>query len=620
MTQSFRAVLVGMALAVASLVAAPVSAQTFTLPELGFQSSGTCRQLAVRDRDSKAMVPLGCMTSGKWQLTPDSLQITGTGSTGDTSGMSARVPNGAARTLAERAFDRISILDYGGRGNFDGSAGTDNLAAWNAAAATGKCVYFPPGAYYFSAATPQVTNKTLCIKGDSVEASQIVFASAASGGFSANQSDFRYQVHVSDISIKTLGNENGTALSAIWSDADATFNVNQRRMTISNVLLAGNSNQGQGWRRGIYAKNAQASSIQDFTFVGRTTATGPGGSQVEADLTHADEGVFLDNGAFGTLGGYMTRVRITSAKSCVTIYSAQKSIEGVNFSQFDCGGAAKGINFDTFLDSPGLVVANGHISAFRCGICGKNFTQAQISSLLIYKIPNGPGADFYGIDSTSSDNINFSNSTLINQNPNLANGNFYGIRLTDSNYAQLTNNAYFIPTCGVVISGASSENFGTNQITSGQIGGGSTGAVCDTSGGNNNIGTGSFLSKQSSSGAPLISTAGIGLVSTAERAVYTGQKYRVSGSLKMASGGSATEAALSISKAGDSTALCDFGLLPNELTDRRPMPATSSVSMSTAGICTVTQSGTLRFMLYGTSVGGNSQGFDKGAQITMEQL
>lgn len=58
----------------------PVSAQTFTLPEIGLQNSGACQQLAVRDRSSKAMLPLGCLdvASKRWKLTPGEVRLEGT--------------------------------------------------------------------------------------------------------------------------------------------------------------------------------------------------------------------------------------------------------------------------------------------------------------------------------------------------------------------------------------------------------------------------------------------------------------------------------------------------------------------------------------------------------------
>ncbi|GLS44355.1 hypothetical protein [Methylobacterium brachythecii] len=47
-------------------------AQTYTLPEIGLQNIGSCRQFAVRDRTSTTMVPLGCFDTTKqtFQLAP----------------------------------------------------------------------------------------------------------------------------------------------------------------------------------------------------------------------------------------------------------------------------------------------------------------------------------------------------------------------------------------------------------------------------------------------------------------------------------------------------------------------------------------------------------------------
>ncbi|WP_193763160.1 hypothetical protein, partial [Methylorubrum sp. Q1] len=64
MIRSFRAVFAALAVAVGCVAAAPASAQTYTVPEIGFQDSGTCPQLAIRDRGSKTMVPFGCVLSG----------------------------------------------------------------------------------------------------------------------------------------------------------------------------------------------------------------------------------------------------------------------------------------------------------------------------------------------------------------------------------------------------------------------------------------------------------------------------------------------------------------------------------------------------------------------------
>ncbi|GJE70714.1 hypothetical protein [Methylorubrum podarium] len=73
MTSSLRLGLA--ALAALGAVTAQAPAQTFTLPEIGLQGSGSCRQLAVRERDTQTMVPVGCIdtTSKKWTLSPEKL-------------------------------------------------------------------------------------------------------------------------------------------------------------------------------------------------------------------------------------------------------------------------------------------------------------------------------------------------------------------------------------------------------------------------------------------------------------------------------------------------------------------------------------------------------------------
>ncbi|GJD51072.1 hypothetical protein OPKNFCMD_3823 [Methylobacterium crusticola] len=60
-----------------AILTAPAAAQTFALPEIGLQASGACRQLAVRDRVSTAMVPIGCLdvVGPGFRLTPSGLAM-----------------------------------------------------------------------------------------------------------------------------------------------------------------------------------------------------------------------------------------------------------------------------------------------------------------------------------------------------------------------------------------------------------------------------------------------------------------------------------------------------------------------------------------------------------------
>lgn len=116
-----------------------VTAQIYTLPELGLQNSGACPALAARERTSKTMVPLGCLnTSSKtWTLTPGKVTLPAVdqGSTGDVSGMSVTVPGeNVARTLLGRLADiPLSVDSF--RGGACAGAVDDTCAVQAAIAA-----------------------------------------------------------------------------------------------------------------------------------------------------------------------------------------------------------------------------------------------------------------------------------------------------------------------------------------------------------------------------------------------------------------------------------------------------------------------------------------------------
>ena len=57
-------------------------------------------------------------------------------------------------TSREEILSHVSVRDFGARGDWNGSTGTDNTSAFNAAHATGKVVYVPAGKYLLSALAP----------------------------------------------------------------------------------------------------------------------------------------------------------------------------------------------------------------------------------------------------------------------------------------------------------------------------------------------------------------------------------------------------------------------------------------------------------------------------------
>lgn len=74
--------LISKALVALALLTGPLAAQSFTLPELGIQNTGSCRQLAARDRTNNTMVALGCLDTAGHGWKP----------LGDSSGMNITLP------------------------------------------------------------------------------------------------------------------------------------------------------------------------------------------------------------------------------------------------------------------------------------------------------------------------------------------------------------------------------------------------------------------------------------------------------------------------------------------------------------------------------------------------
>lgn len=561
---------------------------------------------------------LGTYQNGQYTSQPYNIQIQGSGSTGDVSGMCVKA---FGQTICRNLFalftDVPYITLYGGAGDFNGTTGTDNLAAWNAAAATGKCVKFPAGRYYFSATPSTITNSNLCAYGDGVEATVLIFAASATDGLVANQANYSQTVTVVDMTLATLGNETGSAIKASWSDADATLNSNERRFTARNVLFRGEGNQSHGWKRGYDLNNAQHFNISNSAFVGRQTNNGA----TPADTLYADDAIYITSGAYGTVAGHISNFIAYSAKRCINLYNGTTSIEGLNVSQFDCVGVGTGIAFNPGLASPGFVASNGHINSYSGGITGKFATDATLTNMLIYKTPSST-SDWYCFNLANSSYSVIANNTCKNQAPNVStSGNAYGIRLTDSTYDQINGNLFVLPTTGVTITGASGENFGRGNVTAGNVTNGTTSAVIDTSSGVNTIGTGNRIVSGANLSATTTATIGNPVSQSTQIGAHVGEKFRVTATLYVTNGATAGEV-LNIVKVGTGSGAASgvFQASAGQLTDRRPIAASATQSSTVTGIFTVTTTGTLQFTQFGQTTGSTGSVAAGDAQISAEQL
>ena len=206
-------------------LASPAAAQSVILPQLGIQSSGTCRSLTVRDTAANTNVPLGCVGAGGafralgdgsgLMVTPDAgaaagslakRLVTGTSpgtlaagddgritgavqaAGGDASGVNAAiagVTGVVARSLAARALDAINVRDFGAVG--DGVT-NDLVAIQKAAVTRGKDVFAPAGTYLVTLPSGQGLGAIpagTVVRGAGRDVTRIVIKSAGTAYFNA---------------------------------------------------------------------------------------------------------------------------------------------------------------------------------------------------------------------------------------------------------------------------------------------------------------------------------------------------------------------------------------------------------------------------------------------------
>ncbi|MCJ2107840.1 hypothetical protein MKK70_21165 [Methylobacterium sp. E-041] len=163
-----------LALVAFATLCAQAGAQTYTLPELGVQSSGATRSLAIRDRSNSTMVPLGYVDTSThgFVSTPNKIVLPSTdqGSTGELGGFSATV-NGVQKLIATRFSDQLDALlpDYsmanlGVKPDTGVDVSQAIVNATKTLPATGARLRLACGTYLLSS-TALVTNSYLHVQG-----------------------------------------------------------------------------------------------------------------------------------------------------------------------------------------------------------------------------------------------------------------------------------------------------------------------------------------------------------------------------------------------------------------------------------------------------------------------
>ncbi len=390
--------LISRALVALALLAGPVAAQTFTLPELGLQNSGSCRQLAARDRTSNAMIALGCLdTVAKgWNLTPQAVQIQGSGSTGNVSGMSATAadPSGftISRSLASKFADSVSLKDFGAVG--DGVT-SDDLAWRNAlsAIAGGGKLRIPCGVYKL---TPFAFNvlpyKELVIEG-SGSCSELYFPGLTGTALRINITHPFAAFHLRDFHLTTdTPSDTSFGIAAYGPSgnlaAAGAFN------DISHVVLRAHAGQYQTgyFGVGVYLNLVNNVTWDGFQYWG-ANADGSASKPykgVAVKFEGTPTGCTQTNGS-GVTTNFCYAVGYRFANSyltqCATCVLYGNYAQAVSFVNTDIQGSYIGIQVPAGQTAnDGLSYANGQIFAIQQGIqnlSAKSFSFVNASCQII---------------------------------------------------------------------------------------------------------------------------------------------------------------------------------------------------------------------------------------------
>ncbi|MCY1643266.1 glycosyl hydrolase family 28-related protein [Methylorubrum sp. SL192] len=339
---------------------------------------------------------LGRREGNKTVITPDTLQILGPGSTGDTSAMSYIVakPGAVARTLASRMADQISVKDFGAvcDGTADDTSGFQK-AITRLAAGDVPGLYVPSGSRCrVSSALSATLTTPATIWGAGMGDSEIAFT-GASAGFTFNVPD-RGKLNIVGLTIKR----------DVISPAHANTGVRVNAATMSNVVnvdkveFRGLANDMSAWSVGLALKNTVAATVRGSRFHMTNGAfEAPGAGPVGIELTGTSVSIFgvdtkisdamIQGGNIGIrIGGYVQGVFVTNTE-------------------------AIGLDYGVYWDAPGtlgeyLTVSNTHINAGIKGIYQNGIGQSLINNNLFLRFDaHRSSLPWAAVDNVDSHNL-----------------------------------------------------------------------------------------------------------------------------------------------------------------------------------------------------------------------
>jgi hypothetical protein len=516
--------------------------------------------------------------------------------------------------LRSRFQDPIDLYGYVNAG-FDGaSTPVDNhdVLSTVLTSAGRKCL-MPVGRAYIGSALPTISAKTVSLWGHS-RAETLVFENGVPG-LVINQLDYSYRTDIQNVTFETLGNETGgTALSVSYSDADATLNTDQTRLTLKGLTFGGFYNKAQGWLIGIDTLNINSGQIHDIYGYGRVNNSA---STPTSKYCNMQRLIRLRCGNTYGLGLMNLRnINCINADAMLELAGA-RSYEGVQLFEFNAVSTRVGVLSTLGAISPGTVIKGGHLNVLERGVLGPNLSQAIIKDVLIYKHPEAVSETVcVELSSANQFDIDFIAENACSD----AAQAFVGLRLTDSSYGRARlrmdrgSNA-------ADLKGASGLNEITATMDSSVTS--SPALFTSTSSGANYVRRGPFYAAAKNVSAVSTNSAAPVFSQTPSMPVLKGERYRLTASISHTMGSTASSVSLDVIQAsGTATVTLDFdaGGTSSSIGRNVSQAANANDYFTVSGVATVTASGTLAFGIRGyiPTAGAAGTIAAGGAQLVVE--
>lgn len=377
-----------------------------------------------------------------------------------------------ARTVQARMRDHLNVRDFGavGDGVTDDSTAIQNTINALDNAGVGE-IYFPPGTYRTTFQL-SVTNKKVLLRGAGRQVTTIKCEMATGVCLSIDNQDCLQYVTIEGITFTTNQNDAVTGLYVKFSEADATNNRIQDRLTLRDLQFFGSAFGVFGHARGIVLENVHAAILADINIAGRVYADGMTagvdivsvGTGAPSDITFRNVKVYYSNIGFKGTG----------------------HLEGINFSQ--CFAIAVGVGWDFRLSAvyPWFTMSQCHANVTSQGVHLENFAQSFISNNLIYIVDNGPTSTPVGVSLLACDDTIVVDNNVVNPTPAGAGATVVGYLSQNCQRVKFANNKVAGYDVGYWIDGTSDFNRTFDNEASTAYGG-AIGYNMTASGGSNTV-------------------------------------------------------------------------------------------------------------------------------------